>query len=204
MNQELILKGIILIIIGSLIGWTTNYIAIKMLFRPYKEIKLGFFKIQGLIPKRKHEIGEGIADVVDKELLSLEDITSKISSEDIEKRIGELIDKILKNKLKDEILSLFPMAALFLNDSMLEKIKEAIKNSIVGNKDEMIKLFTEYLQEKVDIEEIVIQKVDAFSLEKIEEIICELAKKELKHIEIIGAILGAIIGAVQFILISFI
>lgn len=204
MNQELILKGIILIIIGSLIGWTTNYIAIKMLFRPYKEIKLGFFKIQGLIPKRKHEIGEGIAEVVDKELLSLEDITSKISSEDIEKRIGELIDKVLKNKLKDEILSLFPMAALFLNDSMLEKIKEAIKNSIIGNKDEMIKLFIEYLQEKVDIKEIVIKKVDAFSLEKIEEIICELAKKELKHIEIIGAVLGAIIGAVQFILISFI
>ncbi|WP_163469651.1 DUF445 domain-containing protein [Fusobacterium sp. IOR10] len=204
MNQELILKGIILIIIGSLIGWTTNYIAIKMLFRPYKEIKLGFFKIQGLIPKRKHEIGEGIAEVVDKELLSLEDITSKISSEDIEKRIGDLIDKVLKNKLKDEILSLFPMAALFLNDSMLEKIKEAIKNSIIGNKDEMIKLFIEYLQEKVDIKEIVIKKVDAFSLEKIEEIICELAKKELKHIEIIGAILGAIIGAVQFILISFI
>jgi len=204
MNQELFLKGIILIIIGSLIGWTTNYIAIKMLFRPYKEIKLGFFKIQGLIPKRKHEIGEGIAEVVDKELLSLEDITSKISGEDIEKRIGELIDKVLKNKLKDEILSLFPMAALFLNDSMLEKIKEAIKNSIIGNKDEMIKLFIEYLQEKVDIKEIVIKKVDAFSLEKIEEIICELAKKELKHIEIIGAILGAIIGAVQFILISFI
>lgn len=204
MNQELILKGIVLIIVGSLIGWTTNYIAIKMLFRPYKEIKLGFFKIQGLIPKRKHEIGEGIAEVVDKELLSLEDITSKISGEDIEKKIGDLIDKVLKNKLKEEILSLFPMAALFLNDSMLEKIKEAIKNSILGNKDEMIEVFTNYLQENIDIKEIVVEKVDAFSLEKIEKIICGLAKKELKHIEIIGAILGAIIGAVQFVLISFI
>ncbi|MDP0488544.1 MAG: DUF445 family protein [Fusobacterium sp. JB021] len=203
MNQDLVLKGIILIIVGSLIGWTTNYIAIKMLFRPYKEINLGLFKIQGLLPKRKHEIGQGIAEVVEKELLSLEDITSKISSEDIEEKIGELIDKVLKDKLKEEILSLFPMAALFLNDSILEKIKGAIKNSILGNKDEMIKVFINYLQESVDIKEIVIEKVDAFSLEKIEKIICDLAKKELKHIEIIGAILGAIIGAVQFMLISF-
>lgn len=204
MNQEILLKGLILVIIGALIGWITNYIAIKMLFRPYKEINFGLFKIQGLLPKRKHEIGKGIAEVVEKELFSLEDITSRISGDGIEFKLGKLIDELLGDKLKEEILRLFPMASLFLNDSILEKIKNVIKTSILKNKEEVIKIFASYLQESIDIKEIIVEKVDGFSLEKIEEIICELAKKELKHIEVIGAFLGAMIGLVQFILISFI
>lgn len=60
------------------------------------------------------------------------------------------------------------------------------------------------MQKNVDIKKIIIEKVDAFSLEKVEEIIVNLAKKELKHIEYIGAVLGGIIGLVQFAIVSFI
>lgn len=204
LEEEFLIKCFVLIGIGSIIGWITNYIAIKMLFRPYKEINLIFFKIQGLLPRRKHEIGKSIAEVIDRELLSMDDIISKISGKDIEVKFNEAIDKILENKLKDEILSMFPMAALFLNDSMVKKIQGAIKNKILENKEELIKLFANYLKENIDIQSIIVEKVDKFSLEKIEEIICSLAKKELKHIEIIGAILGGIIGAVQFLVITII
>lgn len=200
----MILRCFLLVIIGAMIGWITNFIAIKMLFRPYKEINFIFFKIQGLLPKRKNEIGHSIAEVVDKELVSMKDIISKISSSDIEESMGSLIDRILDSKLKEEILKNFPMAAFFLSDSVLEKIKGIIKSSIIENKDEIMEFFCQYMQKNVDIQKIIVEKVDAFSLEKIEEIIVNLAKKEFKHIEYIGAVLGGIIGLVQFAIVSFI
>lgn len=200
----MILKCFLLVLIGALIGWITNFIAIKMLFRPYKEVNLIFFKIQGLLPKRRNEIGNSIAEVVNNELVSIKDIISKISSEDIEENIGAVVDRILESRLKEEIIKNFPMAAFFLSDSMLEKIKGIIRQSILDNKDEMIKVFGEYLESKVDIKKIIAEKVDAFSLEKVEEIIVSLAKKELKHIEYIGAVLGAVIGLAQFAVVSLI
>lgn len=200
----MILKCFLLVLIGAMIGWITNFIAIKMLFRPYKEINFFFFKIQGLLPKRKNEIGKSIAEVVENELVSIKDIISEISADDLEKNMSGIIDKILESKLKEEILKNFPMAAFFLSDSMLEKIKGIIKQSILDNKEEMIRAFGEYLESKVDIKKIIIEKVDGFSLEKVEEIIISLAKKELKHIEYIGAVLGAVIGFVQFAVVSFI
>lgn len=200
----MILKCFLLVLIGALIGWITNFIAIKMLFRPYKEVNLIFFKIQGLLPKRRNEIGNSIAEVVNNELVSIKDIISKISSEDIEENIGAVVDRILESRLKEEIVKNFPMAAFFLSDSMLEKIKGIIRQSILDNKDEMIKVFGEYLESKVDIKKIIAEKVDAFSLEKVEEIIVSLAKKELKHIEYIGAVLGAVIGLAQFAVVSLI
>ena len=200
----MILKCFLLVFIGAMIGWITNFIAIKMLFRPYKEINLIFFKIQGLLPKRRNEIGNSIAEVVNNELVSVKDIISKISPEDIEENIGLIVDRILESRLKEEIVKNFPMAAFFLSDSMLEKIKHIIKQSILDHKEEMINVFAEYLENKVDIKSIIIEKVNGFSLEKIEEIIITLAKKELKHIEYIGAVLGGIIGLVQFAVVTFI
>lgn len=200
----MILKCFLLVLIGAMIGWITNFIAVKMLFRPYKEINLIFFKIQGLLPKRKNEIGIGIAEVVNNELVSIKDIISKISPEDIEENIGVIVDKILESKLKEEIIKNFPMAAFFLSDSMLEKIRNIIKQSILEHKEEMITVFAEYLENNVDIKSIIVDKVNAFSLEKVEEIITTLAKKELKHIEYIGAVLGGIIGLVQFAVVTLI
>ena len=200
----MILKCFLLVFIGAMIGWITNFIAIKMLFRPYKEVNFIFFKIQGLLPKRRNEIGNSIAEVVNNELVSVKDIISKISPEDIEENIGLIVDRILESRLKEEIVKNFPMAAFFLSDSMLEKIKHIIKQSILDHKEEMINVFAEYLENKADIKSIIVEKVNGFSLEKIEEIIITLAKKELKHIEYIGAVLGGIIGLVQFAVVTFI
>ena len=197
MNQ-IIIKLFLIVGIGAMIGWITNYIAIKMLFRPYKEMNFLFFKIQGLIPKRRSEIAISIADTVQKELISLKDITSSLNADELEEKMGTVIDKILEEKLESEITKKFPMLAMFLSDEIINKIKSMIKTSILENKETIIDMFTSYLEEKVDFKKIIIENVEAFSLEKLEEITYSLAKKELKHIEVIGAILGGIIGIFQF------
>lgn len=200
MNTELFIKLLLIVGIGAGIGWVTNYVAIKMLFRPYKEINLGLFKIQGLLPKRKHEIGESIAEVIQTELVSLQEILKSLDGEKLEKEMSAVIDRILEEKLQSEITRNFPMLAMFLSSDMLEKIKGIIKNSILENKDNIVEMFSNYLKENVDFKGIIVKNVDAFSLEKLEEVTYTLAAREFKHIEVIGAILGAIIGFVQFII----
>ena len=196
--NAMLIKLALIVGIGAMIGWITNYVAIKMLFRPYKEINFGLFKIQGLIPKRKHEIAVSIADTVQKELISLKDVTSSLDGEELEIRMGNMIDKILDAKLEGELVKKFPMLAMFMSDDMLRKIKSMIKTSILENKDTIIEMFSNYLEEKVDFREIIIKNVDGFSLEKLEDITYSLARKELKHIEEVGAVLGGIIGFFQF------
>lgn len=196
--NTMLIKLALIVGIGAMIGWITNYVAIKMLFRPYKEINFGLFKIQGLIPKRKHEIAISIADTVQKELISLKDITNSLDGDELEKRMGDMIDKILDEKLEGELVKKFPMLAMFMSEDMLKKIKNMIKTSILENKDAIIEMFSNYLEEKVNFREIIIKNVDGFSLEKLEDITYSLAKKELKHIEVVGAVLGGIIGFFQF------
>lgn len=197
-------KLILILSISALIGWITNYVAIKMLFRPYKEINFIFFKIQGLIPKRKNDIGEGIAEIIEKELLSVKDILNQLDDEDFFDKLDILIDDILEKNLKVKIKEMFPFLQLFLNDKVLEEIKIAIKKIIFENKEQVLSFFFDYIEENIDFKRIIVDKISNFSLEKTEQVILELAKKELKHIEVIGAILGAIIGFFQYLIFLFV
>lgn len=199
--KNLILQFCLMVLVGTLIGWFTNYLAIKLLFRPYKEMNFLFFKIQGLIPKRRAEISLNIADVVEKELISVDDIAEKIEEMDISDGvIDRLLDKVIGEKLQKNILDKNPLLKMIINDSVIQKIKSYFKKSILENKEEIVEEIIKIAKEKINFREIILDKMENFSLQEIEEIILRISKNELKHIEIIGGVLGGIIAVFQFLL----
>ena len=191
---------LIMIIISGAIGWITNWVAIKMLFRPHKEINFGLFKIQGLIPKRRAEIGSGIANIIQNELISVKDVISNIDREEFSKRLDSSIDKVLEKNLKAKVKEKFPVLQMFFTDRMAKDVSNTIKDIIMENQEKIFEIFSNYAEENINFEVIISDKISNFSLDKLEEIITLLAKKELKHIEVIGAILGMLIGAVQYLI----
>ena len=191
---------LVMILISGAIGWITNWVAIKMLFRPHKEINFGLFKIQGLIPKRRAEIGSGIANIIQNELISVKDVISNIDREEFSKRLNALIDEVLDKNLKKKVKEKFPFLQMFFTDKIAKDIGNTIKDIIMGNQEKIFEIFSNYAEENIDFEVIISDKISNFSLDKLEEIITFLAKKELKHIEVIGAILGMLIGAVQYLI----
>ena len=118
---------LVMILISGAIGWITNWVAIKMLFRPHREINFGLFKIQGLIPKRKAEIGSGIANIIQNELISVKDVISNIDREEFSKRLNKLIDEVLNKNLKKKVKEKFPFLQVFFTDKVAKDIGNAIK-----------------------------------------------------------------------------
>ncbi|BBM35374.1 DUF445 domain-containing protein [Pseudoleptotrichia goodfellowii] len=199
--KHLIIQFVIMVSVGTLIGWFTNYLAIKLLFRPHREINFLFFKIQGLIPKRRDEISENIAGVVEQELISVSDIAERLKGSNLDEEIvDELVDKIIGVKLQKSILEKNPLLKMIVNDSLMDKLKSYFKKAILENKEEILAEILKVVEEKIDFKEIMVEKMTNFSLDEIENIILKISKKELKHIEIIGGVLGGIIAVFQFLL----
>lgn len=196
-----ILTLLLLTTVGGLIGWFTNILAIKLLFRPINPIKIPLLNIEilGLIPKRKKEIAENIGQVVATELLSIDDLINEALKEDDKAQfINHIIEK-LKGVINEK-LNFIPAPFRMMAQPYIEKLfDEEVVNIIedIGH-DSLLKL-----KEKINIEKIVRDKVDNLDLQELERIIISVAKKELKHIEILGLILGLIIGLIQGLFILF-
>ena len=90
---------------------------------------------------------------------------------------------------------------MFMNDGILNKMRDYIKKLILDNKEELFQLLLKSIEKNVDLKGHIIEKMDNFSLREIEDIIIKISKKELKHIEILGGILGGIIAVFQYLII---
>jgi len=190
-------------IISAFIGWITNYFAIKMLFYPKQPVNLLIFKLQGIFPKRQKEFASKIAQTIAQEILSVKDLIQQINTQKaadkIKLVIAEHLDNHLANKLKDN----FPMLAMFINDSMINQFKGIFLEELDVLLPNIVESFTKNLDEEIDIKKTVEEKVAAFSTDKFEEVINHILSKELRFIEIIGAVLGFIIGLLQIYLLRF-
>ena len=89
-------------IIGALIGWGTNWIAIKMLFRPRRRIGWGKLSIHGVVPCRKQELSKAVAKAVGDHLLTEEDMKHVLADLPFEDLVGRVVDHVVETELQRE------------------------------------------------------------------------------------------------------
>lgn len=98
------MKFIIPILVGATIGYITNWLAIKMLFRPHYEKRLLGFHIPftpGLIPKERYRIAKSVGETVGEYLLSPEVIRGSLLNNNIIEYIGLWVESNI-NRFKQE------------------------------------------------------------------------------------------------------
>jgi uncharacterized membrane protein YheB (UPF0754 family) len=185
----------ILAVIGGFIGWMTNVFAIKLLFRPFKPVNILGYKLQGLIPKRREDIAESIGETIDKELVSIEEIVDGFIEGLDKSEIKNMINNKIKEIIKRKLPPLIPVSMVmsFVTDIVNSQGDELI--------DEISEKMVSKATDSIKIAEIVEENINKFDLEKIESIILDLARVELKHIEYLGGLIGFMIGIVQGLII---
>ncbi|MEN9547602.1 MAG: hypothetical protein RIR12_193 [Bacteroidota bacterium] len=187
-------------IISAFIGWVTNWIAIKMLFHPREPKRVLGITIQGIFPKRQQQFAEKLGKLVSAEFLSFGDIEEKISSPDNIKKIMPLIENHIDDFLRTRLSNEMPVISMFIGDKTIAKLKEAFMKEIETLFPKIMKQYAGNLKTELDLEQIVIKKVSSFSSDKLEEVLLQIMSKEFRFVEIIGAVIGFLIGALQVLI----
>ncbi|GHU55027.1 hypothetical protein AGMMS49975_16250 [Clostridia bacterium] len=214
-------------VFGAVIGYFTNWLAIKMLFRPHKEIRVCGVRLPftpGIIPKERHRLADKVADVVATRLLSPETLAKAISADGKNARI--LADRLLEyfaehtdetrlveGKIKNALSVLIDkhigkLAGAFVNkDKIYENLKTSLIEYSEENREFLISKLNEFLErggveiaQTINVAEITKSQINDMSLEKSEEIILSVTKRELSAITWFGALLGFVIGLVPLFL----
>lgn len=191
-------------VVCAFIGWVTNWLAIKMLFHPKTPKKIVGITFQGIFPKRQQKFAEKLGKLVSEEFLSFDDIEAKISNPENLSKIMPIIeshmDDFLRNKLKDEM----PVINMFLGEKTIDNLKTIFMKEIATLMPIVMKQYAANLKTELDLEQIVITKVAAFSSDKLEEVLYQIMSKEFRFVEIIGAVIGFLIGSMQVLFTWFI
>jgi uncharacterized membrane protein YheB (UPF0754 family) len=124
------------IMIGVVAGFSTNAVAIWMLFHPYKPIYLGPIRVlpMGAVPKEIDRIARRIGETVGKELLTPEDIARTLASESFRGRFDEVLRAALHDMLHRDWGALQEMVApeqaaqlQEVMDRVVDKLRELVE-----------------------------------------------------------------------------
>lgn len=120
---------------GAVIGYFTNWLAIRMLFRPYEEKKLGSFRLPftpGLIPKEKNKLASKLGNAVADHLITQNAFLETLTSQEFLNKIGDSLEqecqKLMQNQntLENKIQELLQKNA----SAIIKKIEEALCHGV--------------------------------------------------------------------------
>jgi uncharacterized membrane protein YheB (UPF0754 family) len=181
--------------IGGVIGWSTNWLAVKMIFRPIRPRRFLGIRIQGLVGRRQHELAKAIGRVVGNHLVEHKDVVKSLNKLDFHGILGGVLDRGLGPKIQE--LRGLPLIGGFLTEERVRDLRNSIVDGIMKHKETVLDEVERGLAAGLDVPDLVEKKVAGFAIEKLETLILEVASRELKAIEMLGGVLGVLIGLTQ-------
>jgi len=179
------------------VGWLTNWLAIRMLFRPREPVRILGWSLQGVIPRRHAQLAERIARTVEDQLLTQEDLDKAMSGVSWHDEVDRLVRNVLHDRGPGGLIDKIPGISQAWRNMILPSLQEVLTREILRFLDRYRSGFVSRLRDSVDIKEIVRTRVEQFEVEALENLVLDVARKEFTHIQWVGAITGALIGIVQ-------
>jgi uncharacterized membrane protein YheB (UPF0754 family) len=186
--------------IAAFTGWFTTWIAIFMLFHPREPKRFFGITIQGIFPKRQKQFASKLGGVVANELIHFDEIAAQLKNPAQLKGLTPTIEAHLDTFLQHKLKEIFPVISMFVGENTLNKIKDGMLQEIETLLPQLITQYTDSLSAQINIEQMVTEKVSNFSSDKLEEILAAVMKKEFRFVELIGGVLGFVIGLIQMAL----
>jgi uncharacterized membrane protein YheB (UPF0754 family) len=184
-------------LVGGLIGWLTNFLAIKMLFHPRQPRVIMGFLLQGVIPKRQRDLALKIGEVVEEELLHTEDILSAINTEELRAHLATVIEGRIDRFLREKLFRGDFLYTKVLSREAVQRLKRALIAELVSLFPLEVEATLKQFVEKVNIRKIVADRVEQFDFDRLESLVYRVARAELFWVEISGGVLGFLIGLLQ-------
>jgi len=124
-------------LVGAVIGFVTNVVAIRMLFRPLTEIRIFGVRLPftpGILPRQRSRLAQSIGAMVERELLTAEIVRQRLRREDVRLRIKETLSLFTENILQKTPGELFEGSENFLSSklpSVAEKLYPAFTQAVL-------------------------------------------------------------------------
>jgi len=187
-------------LVAAIIGWFTNWVAIKMMFHPLEFIGIKpFLGWQGIIPANAVRLARTGLELVTASLLKVpqlfEDFDAKALVDGESKKLSDLVRQALEKKAVEQ----FPQMWAALSPDVKQQVFAIAEDEVKAMSVEVFKEAAADIEALIDVKRIV---TDAVKRDKalMNETFMTVGKKEFKFIEYSGFWFGLVFGVPQFIL----
>lgn len=187
-------------IVAAVIGWFTNWVAIKMMFHPLEFIGIKpFLGWQGIVPANAVRLARSGLELVTSSILKVPQLFEDFDAKALVDQESENLKKLVRKALEDKALAQFPQMWNALSPQIKEQVFKIAEDEVQGLSVEVFHEAAHQIEELVDVRRIVTEAVKN-DKRLMNDTFLEVGKKEFKFIEYSGFWFGLVFGVPQLVL----
>ena len=162
---------------GAIVGYITNWIALKWIFEPLNPTKIGPFIFQGLFLRRQNEVSKDFSEYICSKVLTSPNVWKSMLEGPKSNNFVNIIKKY----------TVVP----FLSNSVMAKLITDVGGSVTHP-------IHEYTEKQLNLKNILIQKMNQMTSAEFEQVLHPIFQEDEITLIIAGGVLGAISGLFQW------
>ena len=186
---------------GLMVGYLTNWIALTIIFEPKRPIKFLGMTFQGMFLKRQKEVSRVYSDIIEKKLLSAENITKAVYYGPGSENLLELIQLHVNDAIERYVSIAQPYFALSVGSENYFKMKDLAVKRIFKDSEKYLSYLHKYANEALHVGDDLCEKMEGLTPEEFEGVLRPAYQQDEWKLIIVGALLGMGAGFMQLYLI---
>ena len=164
---------------GSLVGFITNWIALKWIFEPLNPTKVGPFVFQGMFLRRQKQVSADFCEFIAQNLLTSRSMWAHmVAAQPFREIVGRNVP---------------------LKKGGIDAIIHTLKDRVIPATTGAGAALHEYTSNKLDVQRTLTNAMNKLSTEEFEQVLHPIFQEDELTLIMAGAVLGALTGGLQWL-----
>ncbi len=188
----------ILPLFGVLVGYFTNLVALKLIFRPLNPIKVGKLVIQGMFIRRQKEVSTEYSKIVASKIITIENIFEYIIRGPGSEKLEKIVSKQIEYTINETAGLLRSLVEITTGSQLFIHIRNIVCFRFMQELPMNIRQVFGYAENALDLEHILRHKMIGLTPLEFESFLRPVFKEDETTLILIGALLGGLAGLLQY------
>lgn len=184
---------------GLLVGFATNWVALKMIFNPKRRRRIAGFEVQGLFHKRQHEVARDYGNLVSQEILTPANILEAVLKGPYSDKLFVLVARHVQTAIDESASVARPFVAWTVGTRNYVRMKESAVDQVFARMPDAVQHVTEYAEDAMRIRETLIERLQGLGSIEFENMLRPAFEEDEWILIAVGAALGFMVGWFQLV-----
>jgi uncharacterized membrane protein YheB (UPF0754 family) len=182
---------------GLIVGWFTDWVALKLIFNPKRPIVIFGIVFQGLFLKRRKEVAADYGALIADEIITPRKVIEAVLKGPLSDRVFLSIRKQVQGALDRGTGLAKPLVVVTVGSSRYQDMKRSISTKVMARLPDTMTYIEDYARDAMDVRNLLIDKMQQLDETQFEALIRPAFEQDEWILISVGAALGFVMGEVQ-------
>lgn len=184
---------------GLIVGYATNFLALRLIFSPVKPIYFLGLKFQGLFIKRQKEVSLEYAIIVSKDILNVKNIFNSIIYGPRKNQLMEILSNRTREVIDQAHSRYKPISEVFTTKRQMDIASNIANHHMLDHFPIVMQKISGYLESALDLKNIFFLRMSTLEPREFQSFLRPVFQEDEWKLIAVGALLGALAGLAQYL-----